>query len=114
MKRLYVSILLLLIPSFAFAWSDEAIANAIYKAEGGNKAQHPYGIMIKYKITTPRQACLNTIKHQRKKFAKQNKEKDFINFLGNVYCPTTGKLRPAEQRLNKNWVHNVKYFLQKG
>src|SRR3990167_10708274 len=62
----------------------ERLANAIYKAEGV-KSRHPYGILAKYKHTTPRQACLNTIRSAKKRFAKQNQENDFIRFLGLTY-----------------------------
>jgi hypothetical protein len=83
-------------------YSDEQIANAIYKAEGGRKTLHPYGILKKYKHTTARQACINTIRHARRDW---NGRGDFIAFLGSRYCPTTAHL------LNRFWVSNVKYFL---
>lgn len=83
-------------------YSIEQIANAIYKAEGGNKTRHPYGILKKYKHTTPRQACINTIKHAK---ADWNGKGDFIVVLGSRYCPVNA------HPLNRNWVKNVKYFL---
>jgi len=92
----------------AFAYTDDEIANAIYKAEGGAKTNHPYGILTKYKNTTSRQACLNTIEHAYKDW---NGEGDFIEFLGNRYAPIGVANDPTE--LNKNWVRNVKYFLEK-
>lgn len=88
-------------------YTNEQIANAIYKAE--NSKAHPYGILAHYKHTTPRQACLNTIKSAQKRFAKQTKEKDFIHFLSLTYCPIGASNDP--RGLNKNWVRNVKYFL---
>lgn len=91
------------------AYSNEQIADAIYLAEGGSKTNHPYGILAKYKHTTPRQACINTIKHARRDWDGQG---DFITFLGNRYCPVGAKNDP--QGLNKNWIKNVKYFLNKG
>ena len=87
------------------------IADAIYLAEGGAKTRHPYGILTKYKTTTPRQACINTINSALKRFAKQNEEKDFIVFLSKTYCPVGAKNDPTG--LNKNWVKNVKYFLER-
>lgn len=90
------------------AYSNEQIANAIYKAEGGANTRHPYGILVKYKHTTPRQACINTIKHARRDW---NGEGDFIAFLGNRYCPVGAKNDP--KGLNKNWIKNVKHFLNK-
>lgn len=91
-------------------YSNEQIADAIYYAEGGAKTNHPYGILIKYKITTPRQACINTIKHARRDW---NGKGDFIEFLGSRYCPVVGADNDPKG-LNKNWVKNVKYFLKKG
>jgi len=86
----------------ARAYTNEQIADAIYLAEGGVKTNHPYGILIKYKITTPRQACLNTIAHAKRDWDGKG---NFIEFLGLRYCP------PDAHPLNKNWVKNVNYFL---
>ncbi len=114
MKTLILLSLLLLVGCREPVWAkevnytNEQIANAIYKAEGGAKTKHPYGILTKYKTTTPRQACINTIKHAKKDW---NGQVDFIIFLGNRYCPIGAKNDPTG--LNKNWVKNVKYFLVK-
>ena len=92
-------------------YSNDQIANAIYKAE--NSVKYPYGIKS---IPTygnkeyARKICLNTIRNNRVRFAKQNKYSDFIEFLGSRYCPTTIK---SEYQLNKNWVRNVKKFLER-
>jgi hypothetical protein len=86
-------------------YTNDQIANAIYKAEGGAKTSHPYGILAHYQHTTPRQACINTIKHARRDFQGG----DFIEFLGDRYCPVGAANDP--RGLNKNWVKNVKYFL---
>jgi len=88
----------------------ERLANAIYKAEGGAKTRHPYGILTKYKHTTPRQACINTIKSAIKRYNKQGAKGDFITFLGKTYCPIGAKNDPTG--LNKNWVKNVKYYYE--
>jgi hypothetical protein len=80
----------------------EKLATAIYYAEGGAKTSHPYGILAKYKTTTPRQACVNTIRHALRDFQGG----DFIAFLGSRYCPVGAKNDPTG--LNKNWVKNVK------
>jgi len=86
----------------------DKLANAIYKAEGGAKTRHPYGILTKYKTTTPRQACINTIKHALRDW---NGRGDFIEFLGKRYAPVGADNDP--KGLNKNWVKNVKYFYEK-
>lgn len=86
----------------------EKLATAIYHAEGGSRTRHPYGILTKYKTTTPRQACINTIKTGLRKW---NGKDDFISFLGKTYCPVGAKNDPTG--LNKNWVNLVKYFYYK-
>ena len=60
-------------PAFAEI-NVNALANAIRKAEGNEN----YGILTKYKVTTPRQACINTIKRALRDF--KGNEKDFISF----------------------------------
>ena len=86
----------------------EKLATAIYYAEGGEKTNFPYGILAKYKTTTPRQACINTINHALRDWDSKG---DFIVFLGSRYCPVGAKNDPTG--LNKNWVKNVKRLLKK-
>lgn len=89
--------------AFAEPFIDtQRLADAIFKAE--NSKSHPYGIMVKYKHTTPRQACLNTI-NNRLKLYKGNSVDEFIVFLGLRYSPPD---------INPNWVRLVKYFYHKG
>lgn len=106
--------LLFLVPSEAKAnecpYSNEQIANAIYLAEGGAKTSHPYGILAHYKHTTPRQACLNTINSARKRFVKQNKEKDFVHFISLTYCPINCE---NDNGTNRFWYANVTMFLER-
>lgn len=87
----------------------ERLADSIYMAEGGAKTRHPYGILAHYKHTTPRQACINTIKSGLKRW---NGRGDFIAFLGRTYCPVGALNDPWG--LNKNWVKNVHKFYDKG
>lgn len=89
--------------------NQNRLADAIFHAEGGSKTKHPYGILKKYKTTTPRQACINTIKSNLKRWDGKG---DFIEFLGKTYCPIGAKNDPTG--LNKNWVKNVKYYYAKG
>lgn len=90
----------------------EKLADAIYYAEGGAKTKHPYGILKKYKKTSPRQACINTIKTNLKVYLVVKPKEDFIVFLSKKYAPIGAKNDPTN--LNKNWVKNVKYYYNKG
>jgi hypothetical protein len=101
--------MMLLIIPLLLGFSDVQIANSIYWAEGGNKTNHPYGILVKYKNTSPRQACLNTIAHARRDW---NGKGDFLGFLAKRYCPIGAKNDPTG--LNKNWLTNVRFYLQRG
>lgn len=84
------------------------LADAIYRAEGGAKASHPYGILAHYEKTTPRQACINTIKSGLKRYETSPKDTDFITFLSKTYCPIGAKNDPSG--LNRYWVKNVSFF----
>ena len=119
MIKLISTILLLLLCfgiCFAANWedySDDQIANAIYWAEGGSTTKYPYGILTKYKTTTPRQACINTIRHARRDFRGENYlGLDFIEFLGSRYCPVGADNDPTN--LNIHWIKNVKSLLMMG
>ncbi|MFA5298149.1 MAG: hypothetical protein WC389_08085 [Lutibacter sp.] len=90
------------------------LADAIFQAEGGYKAEYLYGIRsVKYKDEADaRRICLNTIRNNKVRFLKQDKYKDYLEFLANRYCPAKGKsLTTAEKKLNCNWLKNVRYFL---
>ena len=97
----------------AYAYSDDEVANAIYKAEGGSRAKFLYGIRsVKYKDEADaRRICLNTIRNNRARFAKQNKHKDYIEFLASRYCPVGAD--NDKKGVNKNWIKNVRFFLAK-
>jgi hypothetical protein len=87
------------------AYTDTQIVDAIYIIEGGAKTRHPYGILKKYKVTTPRQACFNTVAHARRDWEKSPKSKPFTTFLRDRYCPLNAKNDP--KGLNKNWLKNL-------
>lgn len=84
------------------------LADAIFKAEGGLHTRHPYGILKKFKSTTPRQACLNTIKSRYKSWLKAGQPKPFISYLASSYAPLGAKNDPLN--LNSNWIKNVEAF----
>src|SRR5690349_4439785 len=74
--------------SSGFAEPDfNRLADAIYKAEGGSKTSHPYGILKKYRNTSPRQACLNTIRHKYRDWVSSDSKKPFLAYLRDKYAP---------------------------
>ncbi len=95
-------------------YDDEAIANAIYRAEGSEKAVKPYGILaVKcYEEKDCRQICLNTIRNQRVRHKAHECELTYLECLARRYCPVGASDDP--QGLNANWLSNVWYFLKRG
>jgi hypothetical protein len=89
----------------------ERLADAVYYAEGGSKTNHPYGILTKYKHTTPRQACINSIKSAMRRSGSTDPDV-VIPEMGRVYCPVGASNDPTG--LNKNWVGNVTRLYNKG
>jgi len=91
-----------------------AILFAIRKSENG-RAGREFGIMNPKANTFDLQAgwCAATIYKNQERWAMAGKPDDFITFLGNRYCPTSGDITPMEQKLNKHWIPNVKYWVHK-
>ena len=87
------------------------LANAIYHAEGGANTRHPYGILAKYKTTTPRQACINTIRSKHREWLKLGSKGDYLRYLQSRYCPIGATNDPAG--LNVNWYKNVSKLYKK-
>src|SRR3990167_5029626 len=58
-------------------YTDNQIVDAIYKAEGGNKAQYSYGIRsVSCKnMQECRQVCKNTVKNNRKRYLEYGYKK---------------------------------------
>lgn len=90
----------------------DAMCDAIYLAEGGEKAKKPYGV-----LSVPcdseascRQICLNSHRNNIKRFYNQDKYDDFVEFFGTRWAPVGAKNDPTG--LNRNWVKNVKWFLE--
>jgi len=84
------------------------IADAIYLAEGGSKARVPYGI-LSLKVRDKehaRQICLNTIENNYRRWKSSGTKENFLNFLGDRYCP------PTDSVGNKNWKRNVRFLLK--
>jgi hypothetical protein len=119
-----LSLLSLCEPCLAGKESFEGeVCRAIFKAEGGDKAQFAYGIRGKFEsscnVSLPaykgkdycRKVCEQTVEHA---ILDWQEEGDFLEFLGSRYCPVSGRLSKAEMALNWSWVENVRYFMNKG
>lgn len=91
------------------AMDEQRLIDAIGCAE--NSIAHPYGIMVRYQTTTPRQACVNTVHHILKHWRDSWAQGDPIEFIGRTYAPIGAANDPY--RLNANWVKNVKFFYNK-
>ena len=83
-------------------------ATAIGKAE--NSKTHPYGIMVKYAHTSPRNACKNTVMHQYRNWLAVGHPGAFLGYLAAHYAPLNASNDP--NGLNRNWIRNVSYFLR--
>jgi len=95
-------------------YSDEQLADAIYRAEGGAKAQYLYGIRSVHYAdeAEARKICLNTIRNQRHRHGQgacpdsvRGSSHDYLTCLWHRYCP------PSAHELNRHWLKNVKHFL---
>jgi hypothetical protein len=108
-----VFLLLFLPATTCLAWTDEQLADAIFRAEGGYRATYLYGIRsVRYKDEAEaRQICLNTIRNNKRRFFQQDKYGDFLEFLASRYAPLNAPNDP--KGLNRNWLKNVRYFLSK-
>ena len=102
---------LILVKSYANnyeKYTNEKIADSIYKAEGGAKAKVPYGI-LSVKTNDPRKICINTIRNHRIRHKKHKCNLDFISCLGNRYVPVNCG---NDNGTNRFWIKNVKFFLE--
>jgi len=95
----------LLLSCSALAATDDQIADAIYRIEGGARARVPYGILsIPVRDAAhARRICLNTIKNNRARWIKAGRPGAFLDYLADKYCP-----RSADPIGNKNWKVNIK------
>ena len=98
------TLLFLILGGSALAATDDEIANAIYRVEGGPKAKAPYGI-LSIKVSSPAQArriCMNTIRNSRTRWLKAGRPGDELDFLADRYCPPS-----ADPVGNKRWKINI-------
>ena len=87
------------------------VVDAIYKAEGGSKTKHPYGILsIKVKgRNEARKACYEVVNWRYAMWLSSGQKESFIKYLSRSYCPVGALNDPMG--LNQNWVKNVNYFM---
>lgn len=85
----------------------ERIVDAIYRAEGGERARVPYGILsVKVRDAAhARQICRNTVVNNYRRWEQSGKPGDFLLFLAMRYCPPS--VDPVGHR---NWLRNVRHF----
>jgi len=84
------------------------ISTAIYKIE--NSTKYPFGVRsinTHGDYATAQKICENTIKNNFRRWNQTNKSIDFLTYLGNVYCPTKGKITLSEKKYNKYWIINI-------
>ena len=101
MKILSLSFIL---AASSYAATDEQIADAIYRVEGGARAKAPYGI-LSLKVSSPamaRRICLNTIKNNRARWIRAGSPGNYLDFLADRYCPATDD--PVG---NRRWKVNI-------
>lgn len=82
--------------------AENRLLKAIWALEGGNRTKWPYGIKVRYKTTSPRQACLNTIRHKHADWVSAGSRGDFRDYLADRYCPAKG-----DPQGNANWHKNI-------
>ena len=94
-------------------YTDGEIVSAIYQIEGGVTAKKPFGVLsVKCMgYLDCKEICHNTVRNNRKRFAKQSQEKDFLSFLAKRYAPVGAGNDP--RGLNKNWEKNLRMVLAK-
>ena len=81
-------------------------AEAIHHAEGNDN----YGILAHYKHTSYKQACINTVRHNYKRWTRLGSHGKYIDFLSCRYAPIDCE---NDNGTNKYWEDNVKYWLYK-
>lgn len=93
---------------------DNDYANKIVRAIGQieNSTRYPFGVKSvgikgdtqKEREDYAKKICFNTVKFTYVRWQRAGKTNDFLQFLGNRYCPVKGDATG----LNKNWVKNLK------
>lgn len=103
------TLLFLLAGAPLLAATDDEIANAIYRLEGGARAKAPYGI-LSLKVSSPamaRRICLRTIANSRTRWLKAGRPGDELDFLADRYCPAA-----SDPVGNRRWKINIHKLTQ--
>ena len=100
-------------------YSDQEIVAAIWQVEGGSNTKFPYGIRSLHceKKEECREICLRTVRNNRIRYKNYGYKKYplYLSFLASRYCPINSRNgTQTENKLNKYWLSNIKYFLKKG
>lgn len=88
----------------------ERIVDAIYIIEGGARARVPYGI-LSVRVSghdEARAICRRTVVNTYTRWAKAGRPGDFLDFLGNRYCPPS-----VDPKGNINWRNNIRKVLKR-
>lgn len=82
----------------------EILADAIFRQEGGNKTEHPYGIKsIKPKDKADaRKITINTARNNFKRWQQAGEPGAYLDFLANRFVPAVD-----DPQGNINWRSNV-------
>lgn len=117
MKNLILILAVLMVAVSAFGGTPvpmaqaqaEKICQAIYRAEGGAKTKHPYGVLsVRVSgVEEARKVCLTTIKNNYIRWQNAGSKGEFLVFLANVYAPTKNATNDPTG-LNNNWLKNVR------
>lgn len=95
-------------------YTVQEICHAIFRAEGGEKANAPYGILsVKVKDTSAaKRICIQSIKKNRIRYLEYKERKgtlDYIGFISRRWAPLQASNDP--KGLNKNFEPNLRLIL---
>lgn len=87
------------------------VVSAIYKAEGGSKTRHPYGI-LSVNTSDARKTCYEIVNWRYVMWSstKSLQQKPFLVYLRDHYAPLKANNDP--RNLNANWLLNVSRFME--
>ena len=82
----------------------DRVVSAIYRVEGGAKTKYPYGIKsVKVAGTAEaKRVCRTTVRNNWERWEKAGRPGDFLDFLGDRYCPPS-----VDPQGNFRWKNNI-------